>query len=277
MYLTFIGILSACGPQNEEAFTSSPSISSGSDLAPSKWSSPAQAFPLQLSMSNDFNTTEVAAIQSVADEWSVSTKSSSQFFDTTNFISEKSSDDLNTYKDGEMGVYKLSSWPSSLPPTALAVTQIFGLRKNAGSPHEYIEIQHADILVNYQNFSFSSSGGFGYDLQTVLLHEMGHFLGLYHDNSSVDESVMYPTISRFTDNRVPRSRDIANIATKYETSGVVAASVDPSAAIFMSSSSDGLPVDFLAAPDEEVVMRFEIFPEGKENVVIEKYIPTIKK
>ncbi len=263
MYLTFIGLLSACGPQNEEAFTSNSSISSGNDLAPSKWSNPSAAFPLQLSMSSDFDATEVAAIQSVADEWSISTKSSSQFFDTTNYISEKSSGDLNSYNDGEMGVYKLTAWPGALPPTALAVTQIFGMRKNAGTTYEFIEIQHADILVNYQNFSFTSSGGFGYDLQTVMLHEMGHFLGLYHDESSIDESVMYPTISRFTDNRVPKERDINNIDTKYATTVSAAGAVR-----FMASVSPTEQPSVTIVPDEKVVIRFEIFPEGKENIVV---------
>lgn len=253
--MTFITLMSSCAPQNEEAFHTSRSAAS-SNLSPSHWST--NSFPLQLRISSDFNNDESEAIGDMADQWSASVNDEIQFFDTTNTTSEKNTSNINAYNDGTMGVYKLTTWPSEFPGTALAVTQIFGTKRNNGS---YIQINHADIMVNYANFSFSTDYGFGYDLQTVILHEMGHFLGLYHDTSSVDESIMYPTISRFKTNREPLDRDISNVEDKYNVhGGAVAANRYLIPRQVEKDDSPGIPV----------VIVFELYPGGKEKVYMKE-------
>jgi len=124
--------------------------------------------------------------------------------------------------DSVLGVYKTDTWPSDLPGSALAVTQIFGLRKNTGKPNEYVDIQHADILLNedIHNFDTENSGP-NYDLRTVILHEMGHFLGLQHKSlsSSRNSSVMYPSISSTESKKEPKAVDITDIREKYSIGG----------------------------------------------------------
>ena len=215
-------IFASCAPKSEEAFRATASAQSGY-MAPSYWNGGVARLPLRLDISSDFSVDETQAIVETGNQWSTSIQNKAQLLDTSINTAEKNTTNLNAYYDDTMGVYKLTTWPSELPGTALAVTQIFGLRKNIGSSSERIEIQHADILVNYDYFSFSTNDTFGYDLKTVVLHEMGHFLGLYHDESSVSQSVMYPTISRYMNNRVPKERDINNIYAKYGISsgGVV--------------------------------------------------------
>ena len=258
--------LTNCAPPQDEAFDISHSVKSGVE-APSQWVGGRNAFPLQLSLSNNFTSSERETIKEMATNWSDSVNSlnnesehelisSSEkliLFNTQNNINELDSSNLNDYKDSTMGVYKITEWNSELPPTALAVTQIYGNRRG-----NKIVIEHADILLNYENFSFSSENGFGYDLATVVVHEMGHFLGLYHDNSSTDESIMYPSISRFTINRYPKTRDIHNLETKYE--------INSASTNLESSNFRSLASSFEKQVDEQseaVVIRQELHADGK--------------
>jgi predicted Zn-dependent protease len=250
--------MSACAPQNEQAFHTSRSAAS-SNLVDSRWKS--SAFPLQLSISTNFDNDETSAIQDMASQWSASINNEMQFFDTTNSTTEKNTTNINAYQDSVLGVYKLNAWPSEFPETALAVTQIFGNKRNYGRSNEYIEISHADIMVNYENFSFSTDYGYGYDLQTVVLHELGHFLGLYHESGSAEDSIMYPTISRFRANREPKNLDVDNIEGKYS----LGSRANP-------ASKYLIPQDDVdqTAPGVPVVLVFEMYPGGKERVFIKE-------
>lgn len=251
-----------CAPQNEEAFHISTSAISTTP-APSRWES-TNTFPVQLSISADFESNEIAAIESMALQWGTSSDSGIQFFDTTATVNEKSINSINDYQDGEMAIYKLQNWPSSFPATALAVTQIFGLRRNIGLSSEYIQIQHADIMVNYSNFSFSTNYSFGYDLQTVVLHEMGHFLGLYHEETSADQSIMYPSISRFRDNRVPKDDDTVHLNEKYGLAGgAVAANTG-----HRSAFNQNIKIENDLT--EPVVVLFELHANGVERIKIKR-------
>lgn len=257
MYLTFIFVLFGCTPQGEEAFKLTNSAQSGS-LAPSYWVGGVNAFPLPLNISSEFSIDETSAIIDTAGQWSTSTGGQSQLFDTSGSTAEKNTFNLNNFQDDVMGIYKVTSWPSELPQTALAVTQIFGTRKNIGSSSESIQINHADILVNYQNFSFTHNSGYGYDLQTVILHEMGHFLGLYHEETSTSDSVMYPSISRYISNRIPKDKDILNLSNKYGLDGHGVTSANISRSLASSDSSDN-------GIQEAVVIHFEMYPDGTEK------------
>ena len=253
-------LLSNCAPPQDEAFDISQSVTSG-DEVPSQWASGKNAFPLQLSLSSNFTSAEKETIKSMAINWSDSvstpdlsvTNSNDKliFFNTNEDIKELNSVNLNDYKDSTMGVYKVTQWNSDLPPTALAVTQIYGNRQG-----DKIIIQHADILLNYENFSFSTEHGFGYDLATVVVHEMGHFLGLYHDYSSTDESIMFPSINRFTINRYPKTRDVNNIESKYQIKSYSQQIARSPAGLQLDGQND-------IEIGQEVVIRQELHADGK--------------
>ncbi|MBC76982.1 MAG: hypothetical protein CME64_13295 [Halobacteriovoraceae bacterium] len=251
----FALILAAAGCQQpqETAFSSRSNANPGQDL-PSKWSS--SVFPLRINISDSFDSSEGQAIRDMANEWSNSVNGVVDFMDPNYTVSEKNSS-LSEYEDGVIGVYKLYSWPDELPQTALAVTQVIGVRKSG-----YIQILHADILVNYQNYSFTTDHTWGYDLQTIILHEMGHLLGLYHDGNSTNDSVMYESITRYTDNRSPKERDIQNIENKY--------GIQRSGSNYRSLAGRTIsPQDSQEYSDkvneEKVVIQYQVMADGSEK------------
>lgn len=247
----------------QEADSLTASSSAYSANASSKWSK--SAFPINLKIATNFDNDETNAVKDMAAAWSTSIDDKINIFNTSHTTTNKSSNNLDSYADSTMGVYKLTSWPSELPSSALAVTQIYGTRKNVGKSSEYIQITHADILVNYENYSFTTDGTWGYDFQTVLLHELGHFIGLYHSYTSVEESVMYPSITRYVENRAPKTQDIIDLKSKYGLSQSVVASLN-------AGSSDGpnntqaLIAD--AEEEEKVIVVFELMADWSEKVTI---------
>ena len=179
----------------------------------------------------------------MASAWDGAVDNAKNFFIFGQDVLDKSNNVVaDELYDSEMGVYKTTSWPDDIPDSALAVTQIFGRRHNLGSPDEYVAIEHADILLNYDSqkgYDFDSVDDIdytGYDLQTVVLHEMGHFLGLGHiptftkRDSAYSKmtlsqykasSVMYPSISSIEERRTPQTRDRNDLYYKYISNGAV--------------------------------------------------------
>jgi hypothetical protein len=187
--------------------------------APYLWAK--SSFPRTINVSNSFTAAEYDNIRSMGNAWGSSVNNQVQFFAWGVSVDEKTPivTDLDVFLDNTLGVYKLTKWPFELPANALAVTQIYGRRFNTGSSNEFVNIEHADILVNVERFQYftGDTGASGqFDLRTVMLHEFGHFLGLPH-NSLVDrtQSVMYPSITSSERKRSPMNPDIAAIAEKY--------------------------------------------------------------
>ncbi len=214
--LLLLPILFACNA-TKTATTTSGSISA---TAPYKWTN---SFPRTIRISQQFNDDEAAAILLMSNAWSDSVDNEKNFMSYGSDVTEKTNNitNLDSLYDGVMGVYKCSNWPNSLPGSALAVTQIFGRRYNAGEDNEFVNIEHADIIINDDFYDFDTTDtGSGFDFRTVVLHEMGHFLGLQHksSNSNRNLSVMFPSIDPTEAKRYPKAHDISDIADKYNIS-----------------------------------------------------------
>jgi hypothetical protein len=215
--LAVLTIFSACKPTTtvETAASTGPI----KVTAPYLW--PSSAFPRNLQLSKKFSSDEKANIRSMTAQWESVVKSQIDFFIDTNETEEVSDPkvplDLDALGDDYInGIYKIDNWPKGLSPLALAVTQIFGRRFNIGQANEYVRIEHADILINTDYYAFrtdDSSSSWTYDFRTVVLHELGHFLGLGHKEG---DSVMIPSISPGTTNQEPTNIDISDIADKYK-------------------------------------------------------------
>ncbi len=188
--------------------------------APSRW--PLNAFPKTVQISNNFTAGEITELLDANDSWDSAV--STNFFtnpaatNIANVVSNKAHvADLDSLLDSEFGIYKATTWHPELPVSALAVTQLFGIRHGTGTASEYVEIVEADVLVNF-NFPFTPVHPAGYDLFSVTLHEMGHFLGLYHVYNSALDSVMFTTIGSGVAFTGPGSHDISTLRNRYQLS-----------------------------------------------------------
>jgi hypothetical protein len=195
----------------------------------------------------------------MSDIWESSLENKKNFFTNSDRTPEVSNPNLNLDSlgdDGINGVYKIAHWPMELNSGALAVTQIFGRRFNIGSSNEFVRIEHADVLINDNLYDFrtdDSASGWTYDLRTVVLHELGHFLGLGHKYGS---SIMIPAINSTAVARAPTNGDISDIAQKYSISLGSAASAIVSAPSvkYIESKND---------PGQEIKIMIELMKDGE--------------
>lgn len=270
--LALLSLSIACVPA-----TKVDDVSSGASNknAPYLWHD--NAFPKNVQISSSFDSDEITAITAMSTAWYASLENRVQFFSHNGgTITEKSNsiNSMDDMYDGIFGIYKTTNWPESLPSSALAVTQIYGRRYNVGDADEFVNIEHADILVNYDDFDFFPdtivSGD--YDLRSVVLHEMGHFLGLQHKAYNV-ASIMVPTLGAANiNNRAPKSIDKVDIADKYHIS------ITSSAAAIATTA----PVYMKKTPGDQIRILIELHADGecvhKENgVVIQRHSAQLKK
>ncbi len=264
-------ILSACNPaKTTDADLTSANINKS---APYIWS--GAALPRTFKISEDFSSSELANIQSVTVAWESAVQNKKNFFNDTERTPEISSPNLNLDAIGDdniNGIYKITSWPLGLSSGALAVTQIFGRRLNIGAANEYVRIEHADILINENLYDFRT-GDTGrsnsYDLRTVVLHELGHFLGLSHKYGN---TVMVPSITSGTNIRTPTSIDATDMADKYS----ITLGTGTGAAVMA-----GKRIDYSSSPSDQgqpIKLIIELMADGecvhKENgAVSERHFP----
>jgi hypothetical protein len=201
----FAFLLSSCkqessGNQNSSA---TPNFQAGSCNI-GKWSN--SALPLNLKMSpeidNEFTNADLVnnlnPIEQTAKVWNDAVSPTKTLFQLPFELSSgNGSTSLNTFRDGDLGVYKSSTWFSNISANALAITQFYGILRSDGSLGTYIDLTHADIILNYRDFGsrlkYNGNSFFDYDVPTILLHEMGHFLGLCHESNN--SSIMAPYYS----------------------------------------------------------------------------------
>ncbi len=102
------------------------------------------------------------------------------------------------FRDGEIGIYKAPSWFSNVQSNVIAITQYYGIVTSTAGLGQHILLNHADIIVNYRDYGSdlvmqNAIYQVDMDLPTVVLHEMGHLLGLCHESSK--PSIMAPYYS----------------------------------------------------------------------------------
>jgi hypothetical protein len=102
---------------------------------------------------------------------------------------------ISQFRDSTFGIYKSANWFSDVSSSALAITQFYGYVRSDASLGTYVDLTHADIIMNYRDYGtmFGTTNSAAYDIPTVVLHEMGHFLGLCHERyTGIPLSVMEP-------------------------------------------------------------------------------------
>lgn len=258
-------LLSACNNSEESKDSGESFRLTTSEKEPYLWLN--DNFPKSLYISQEFSQTEINAIAAMGEQWKTSMENKKTFFNTSMMSSlDSEQTNIDNLFDDMLGIYKVYDWPEDLSPGSLGVTQIFGYRYNIGKPNEFVDIVHADILLNYDNFQFHSdlnTSKVGYDMRTVLIHEMGHFLGLKHIPQEEDRnsSVMYPYLRSSEIKRLPQERDITMLGLKYRIPAGDVTREDVMAEDEFEIEEDD--------PGKEVRIVLELMPDG--NCVIREF------
>jgi predicted Zn-dependent protease len=196
--LTFSLLITGCSEKTVTA--QSPLGSNFGSCVLGKWSS--GSLPLAVKMSSEFSSdyTNVDLVnglnplEQMAKVWNDSTSPTVSLI-TTPFPIAASTGFANTssFRDSEIGIYKSHTWFNGISSSALAITQFYGV-VTAGLGGQYIDLTHADIIVNYRDYgsrlTMTNNPMIEFDLPTIVLHEMGHLMGLCHESSR--PSIMAP-------------------------------------------------------------------------------------
>lgn len=105
----------------------------------------------------------------------------SYFFEPKNFVSVE---DYYLHDKDQIGIHKLTQPTEGIGERILAQCQVYLKEVGVVKDKKVFQIVHGDIMINEKNFTFTDGGGNGtYDLQTLMLHELGHFFGIAKHNS----------------------------------------------------------------------------------------------
>lgn len=217
--LTLTSCLSSGGGSSSSASSSSSSMF---------WN--LNSFPLTIYASSDFNLAERELLNDMAVEWEDlgtqgDTTEDYDFFNLAiggaiTAVADPGHANVSSYRDNTLGIYILNNWPDDFSTSALAVTQLWGIRGNSG-----ISISHFDIFFNQDLYSFytdPADAGLdnnAYDMGTIALHELGHALGISHiSNVPSNNAVMYPYLGSTTVKRTIRDCDLRALADNYSWS-----------------------------------------------------------
>ncbi len=125
-------------------------------------------------------------------------------------------------KDGKSGIYFLSSWESDRQSEQGRTTVYWGsdqimeadIRINA-LDFSYYDQEQTDLVVAASRSGTSKAFGStdGYNFEALILHELGHFLGLKH--SSEKGSVMGTHLSAYNNRIEPTLSDNESVKCAY--------------------------------------------------------------
>ncbi|MBF0298428.1 MAG: matrixin family metalloprotease [Oligoflexia bacterium] len=164
----------------------------------SKWS--ASNLPLDLRISDAFNSSEIALVTNSVNTWEAATLNKINFFNVNStLVANKTfSTIFESLDDSEMGIYKSTTWFAGESSQTLAFCVFEGYIINKDMPNEYLRLSNFDIIFNYRDHQFRTTdapSGNKIDFLSVLIHEMGHSIGLNHSPSGYTDSIMKPSIS----------------------------------------------------------------------------------
>jgi hypothetical protein len=115
-------------------------------------------------------------------------------------------------------------------------------------------ILDSDILLNGVNYQFTTTGqASSHDIQNILTHEIGHFIGLGHESGTIDtEATMYSHASvGETKKRTLKTNDLTGLRSAYAGTTNKIASYTFSSTCLLDTVSSGC----LSVPGREPSFR----------------------
>lgn len=237
------------------------------------------SFPLTLKASSDFSASNRALLNDMAIEWEdIGTQADASddmdFFSastggTISSVTDPGHSNVNSYRDSTLGIYLLSTWPSDFSSSALAVTQLWGVRSGSG-----ISITHFDIFYNEDLYDFytdpadAGNAADTYDMGTIALHEIGHAIGVNHiSNVPSNDAVMYPYLGISTVKRTVRACDLRALSDLYgwdTDSSLCPSSIQPGGEQELNPAVEGITVKDLeeVSDGETVSIVMELRKDG---------------
>jgi hypothetical protein len=134
---------------------------------------------------------------------------------TVNIDSSKLADYRN---DPSFGIYHVTNWPQLLGENTIAVTaNYYNTNGIIRDGIKYFQLTHSDVLINFKNFVFSSTAqAHGFDLPSVIIHELGHIIGMNHAPYEFPDSVMRRTATETDIFRNLTTYDVTTVQNFYE-------------------------------------------------------------
>jgi hypothetical protein len=157
-------------------------------------------FPVKLYISPSVPMELREAVRVAASQWNYKlNKEALEILESDNIPSSPN-------KDGVNAIYWVTNWNDG-KSTEQARTTIHWVGDT---------ISEADVLVNAQDHTFSAFGTLErskIDFASLMVHELGHVLGLQHVVES--PSVMAPTLAQSTQRLVPTETDLNSLKCEY--------------------------------------------------------------
>jgi hypothetical protein len=272
MAIVVVLSLASCLKQETKKNTAGGQSPFNSETTPVKWATSSLTGGLDVRISTDLTNSFVNAdldsdnlnpIEQMFKQWNSASDSITFFKVNAQTTSNKDYGNLDSYRnDGELGIYRSDSWIPGVSNQALAVTQYVGFRRNVGSASEYVELTHADVIINFKDYSFSTDkdSSTTYDLHSVVLHELGHFIGLSHVSSFATASVMQPYLGIFDSQREITSYDSTRVQSLYGVSSLQPSGIVVSAATVPTKKV--LPKGARVSSNGEVTGLIELRADG---------------
>lgn len=193
---TFLIILSAC----KGTTTTTESAANYGSCILGKWSD--SSLPLSIKMSSDFTgdysnvnlINGLNPIEQMAKVWNDAASPKTLMTVPFPIASTTGYTDAGSFRDSELGIYKSYTWFNTVGSGVLAITQFYGVVTSSPALGQYIALTHADVIVNYRDFgqrlTVVTNPRKDYDVPTIVLHELGHLMGLCHESKR--PSIMAP-------------------------------------------------------------------------------------
>lgn len=214
LILASLFIISSCGPKGiyyDSQTASNQSLKS--------WN--MTDFPLTVYVPVEMNAYRVS-IENSASTWEAAfgRKVFNFVFDNNAYPNTQWTGTCQSMQDSYFGLFKNLNWnianDCSSNSNGFVDNQVLAFTgtKTQG------KIIHADVLFNFRYFNFGDvetvSDSQLVDFESVLTHELGHFLGLNHVETVTDaSSIMNPTIKKGQSKRYLSNGDVARLRQLY--------------------------------------------------------------